>query len=72
MDFVPPRCFWFVANVLFCVVKDSRSMFYARLSLVTLCCMFEDDQVNQLAHDEKYKCVIPFYQVQAQEYKSKF
>jgi hypothetical protein len=38
-------------------------MYYAKLSLITLCCLFEDDTVNEMCHSDQLLCVIPYYQV---------
>jgi hypothetical protein len=48
---------------LFRTRQDLRSMYYAKLSLITLCCLFEDDTVNEMCHSDQLLCVIPYYQV---------
>jgi hypothetical protein len=49
-------------SYIFQDMKDLRSMYYAKLSLITLCCLFEDDTVNEMFHSDQLLCVIPYYQ----------
>jgi hypothetical protein len=42
-------------------------MYYAKLSLITLCCLFEDDTVNEMFHSDQLLCVIPYYQVPVEQ-----
>ncbi|KAL6073252.1 Armadillo-like helical domain-containing protein 3 [Balamuthia mandrillaris] len=56
--------FFTFCSYIFQDVKDQRSVCYAKLCLIILSCVFEDDAVNDILHDPQYQCNAAIFQKQ--------